>query len=259
MDPEPAPVDWEQYEDDGDAEFPDVDPAVLDLDAVQEQDGVLVPAWVIHLRSSEGFDATNKNHKGSQALRAKIADAGDLFERARDICQYIRSKGMDIPTFLYAISGASGDGKDDKSLAYQRGFLLGHPDFPVIMDALDRHAARTARQRKSTTNPVRDAAVVCMKRVVDQELSALKPTMRMNPQDVSQEAFLSVDVTSMMNETKEKAPLMWSLLTYSAETQQQRKRNQYKTPVFVSFFISTSHGRHDTELRTSFLFTLFLQ
>jgi hypothetical protein len=218
MDPEPAPIDWEDYEDDGDGEFPDVDPAVLDLEAVQEQDGVLVSAWVIHLRSSEGFDAMNKNHKGSQALRAKIADAGDPFERTHDICQYIKSKGMDIPTFLSAISGASGDGKDNKSLAYQHGFFLGHPDFPIIMDAIDRHAARTARQRKTTTNPVRDAAVVCMKRVVDQELSALKPVMRMDARDLSEESFLAIDINQIMTKTKAKAPRMWDFMTHSAET-----------------------------------------
>jgi hypothetical protein len=241
MDPEPAPINWEDYEDDGDAEFPDVDPAILDLEAVQEQDGVLVPAWVIHLRSSGGFDAMNKNHKGSQALRAKIADAGDLFERTHDICQYIKSRGMDIPTFLYAISGASGDGKDNKSLAYQRGFLLGHPDFCVIMDALDRHAARTARQRKTTTNPVRDAAVACMKRVVDQELSALKPVMRMDARDLSEESFLAIDIDEIMTETKAKAPRMWDFMTHSAETNTQRKHNKLKTPDYVSLPHHISH------------------
>jgi hypothetical protein len=142
---------------------------------------------------------------------------------------------------MYAISGASGDGKDEKSLAYQRGFFLGHPDFPIIIDALDRHAARTARQRKSTTNPVRDAAVVCMKRVVDQELSALKPVMRMDACDLSEESFLAIDIDEIMTETKAKAPRMWDFMTHSAETNMQRKRNRLKTPDYVSLPHHISH------------------
>jgi hypothetical protein len=233
--------DWETGSA-GSAEFdldPDADeePAFEATFAPEDTAEPPQPAWVHHLLDEglKGWDSANSRHEGSQNLRKEIAASGDLVDRAKATLSAISAHGLDLPTFLYAISASK-----DLTLANARGFLLGHPDFPVIIESFDRHSIRTIRQRKKKkdepkpVNTVLKAATECVKRHIERELRALAPVMKMNAWDVSPEALLSIDMKTMMEDTYRLSPVLWDVMTHTAYTRRQSQRNKYKSPDNVS-------------------------
>jgi hypothetical protein len=188
-------------------------------------------AWRYHLWNNDldGWDLNNSQHVGSQKLRKQVADAGDLIERSKEVLKAMSIQGLDLPTFLYAISASK-----DSTLSTARGLLIGHPDFQVSFENFDQHSIRGARRRSNSSNKVQKAAAACVKRHIDQEFNALKPIMKMNAQDVSPEALLSIDMKTMMEDTQRLAPMTWGLMKHAAYTRRQSLRNKYKSPDNVS-------------------------
>jgi hypothetical protein len=207
-------------------DFPD-EPESIDLPVFDEPQGPSSePAWVAHLRNTDGFLPGYKMHKSSISRRKVLADNQNLPDVARDVLAYMNTKGIDLATLLYAVSGCIDDLKGDQGISGERAALVHHPDFPVVLDGFDRHASRNPQRG----NPVQTFASSCLKRAADQELSKLKPIMRMDASEVSEESFLSTNMASMMTETKLKAPLLFDFMSHIAETRLQHKRNKLKTP-----------------------------
>jgi hypothetical protein len=142
--PFPLPEDvtgenWDKISSDANDEF-DGDPREDVPVPFEASQAGASPAWVHYLQNTDpalGWHEENSQHQGSQKLRLRIARAGDLEDCAKKALKAIRKVGLDLPTLLYAMAASS-----NSTLANVRGFLVGHPDFPIIMEALDKHSIR---------------------------------------------------------------------------------------------------------------------
>jgi hypothetical protein len=234
---DPAPTDDWEVQSDGSDEF-DVPPED-DLDMFDVLHAAREAAWQQRFRDHDlkGWNPKNPLHSRSKRWREGIADAGNLTDRVLAVMNAMHSLELDLPTFLYAVSGCLDSmmsPTDKAKVSGERGLLLGHPDFPLILEAWDQHAARTVRQRQDKKNYVKDAAVQCVKRHISKEMVVLKPSMKMNAQEVSPDALLAINMHEMMTETEEKAPVLWAIMSHTAETRRQARRNIVKKPHGVS-------------------------
>jgi hypothetical protein len=238
MDTEHEPVDWDDFLDEGQAEFGAAELPNPDIAAVNP--GTQTPAWIAHLRDTAGFNPNNNNHKAAISRRTRLADAGDLPVRVHRALKHLRdNEDLDLATILYCVTGCR-DTASDKFFSGQVFEMTSSPSFPRVLEHLESHESRNKKKRSPPLLPMRDFAMACFQRTVDREISALKPIMKMDPRDVSEETLVAIDMDEMKAATKTKAPSLWAFLMHISATRVQRERNKFKSPEGVSDFCVSS-------------------
>jgi hypothetical protein len=232
-----------------DGDFIDGDPDLWDTQSNRSEDfdeetasdertidDIVGTPWRVRFLRTEGLNESWSLAKRSIKLRRDIAEKGDLLERTRAGLDALKNLGLDVISFLYALSGHDVDIRSDDALAHERAFMIHHPDLPDILIALDAHCSRRRDPVKRANNPMHRFAVDKIRRQVNKEITALKPIMRMKGKEVTPDELLSIDFNDMLEKTREAAPTYWEVLTNMAETPRQRARNKYKSPDAVLLF-----------------------
>jgi hypothetical protein len=232
---------------DSDAEY-DIDDLLDDGDTYSNDDrsfedqctdddldveAILGTPWRLRFASPNGLNnAYSLGHRSIQQ-REDLSRKGDLLPRTHTVLNLMRELGIDLATLLYSISGAAGaEFVQDSKIKGERGFLVNHPDFPLILTALDEHCGRRSRAERGS-NPLRRFAINNVQRNINREMIALKPLMKMNAQEISIDSILSSHWQQTLEATRQTAPTYWEVLQNAAQTKKQATNNTMKTPDHV--------------------------
>jgi hypothetical protein len=246
--------DWESFTDcgasDSESETDSLDEFMTEPAAVDEiefaheysddeddpMDTVVEPAspaqaasWAIRFQRQDGFNQQNAYHRRSMNWQHDIAQAGDLSSRVHDALDALESLKLDIPTLLYSLSGAVSEFRSDQRFANERGLLTSHPDLLEALDGLERHCSRRDKKRQAENLMLR-FSTGCVKRRINNEISAVQPIMKMSSKEISPESLLTLDIERMMEDSQRLAPTMWEIYVHAATTRRQIRRNKIKHP-----------------------------
>jgi hypothetical protein len=217
-----------------------------DLDEEAARDAHLVDeleeAWQSRFRRTDGFNPMSNTHKQAMGWRRNMADRGNLAQVTKSVLAFMKQSEIDLPSFLYALSGHDKALRSDQVIAEARSTFMHAPDALDILHGFYQHGERWSREDRPK-NPLRRFALDRVRRFINKEMVLLKPLMRMSAKEVTVTSLLDIEWTSMVKRTRELAPVFWEVLENAAESRRQKRENKLKSPEAVSLISSTSEGR----------------
>ncbi|KAI0756508.1 hypothetical protein C8Q80DRAFT_1051872, partial [Daedaleopsis nitida] len=147
---------------------------------------------------------------------------------------------IDLPLLLWAISYNEPELVDDHCVRFARTALLSSEEMSGLLKVWARpprkHGQGTRSKGASTA-----LDVFAMERVsnfLQRELSAVGAFFRTFPEDLSEDALLSIDLSEVIATVQSIAPILWSTFRSCAWTSCQEKENVWKDPDVVTTMVS---------------------
>ena len=158
--------------------------------------------------------------------------SSELAEKIRGILAHISRAGLTLGSFLHAVSWGDAGCVRDPQIRAARTALMNSPELPVILKNWWM-PPRTSTSRKSRPQGahsiLEEFAVECVRGTLDSELDALCEQFR-TPDDIQEEFFTGIHFKQLVEQCQTVAPMLWGLLSASAYTKSQVRRNSKKTP-----------------------------
>ncbi|KAI0038309.1 hypothetical protein FA95DRAFT_1551310 [Auriscalpium vulgare] len=154
--------------------------------------------------------------KRTQQLRDNFT--GNVAEVARDILNYIDSKGMNLPFLLDAVSWGDAGCIEDSKIRYERTGLMVSKELPGIIARWCRpprtsgsHDARAG----AASAPMQKFAIEHLGNVIDQELERAQDLLRSPPDSLSEKSLAEFSLEKKIESLRsaDGVPTLWSVLT----------------------------------------------
>ena len=194
---------------------------------------------------------TSPHHRQSASFMAFLLKLGapEVCRRVLNVLEYMESLQLNLPILLWALcwNEAYPDLVSNNKARFARTGLTTSELLPGIL-RLWHHPPR-AHNRGIRTEAVcramEDWALDTVCDVLDRESDTLKKYLKFPQEELSQETLLAIKWDDMISNVRILSPVTWRLFRHAASTQQQEKRNKYKTPEAVSGTLSaTLYGAH---------------
>jgi hypothetical protein len=142
---------------------------------------------------------------------------------------------VNLPIFLWAISWNVEELVSHPKGRFARTTLMISEELLTYWHQLPRQH-NTGIQTKAAKQSMADWALAMLCDTVDDELSALGPTMHFPQDDLAEEALLDIRVKKMIPEVQTNAPMLWKFVSHLICTQKQVRQNKNKTnPELVAY------------------------
>ncbi|TFK18135.1 hypothetical protein FA15DRAFT_731225 [Coprinopsis marcescibilis] len=178
------------------------------------------------------------------------------FKAVRDTCKFLKSRRINTPIFLDALSWGNRYCINDGICRNQWTTLLQSRELPGILECWQK-PPRTSSSMKRPTGAAKVMKMLAVNTVSDmihKELKTLGPLLRLpsgNDTNTANLTELSIDDMKMM--MKQKGPMLWRFLEHSLTTKGQKKRNTVKDPSKTIFTIISmmvySQSHHHNRLQ----------
>jgi hypothetical protein len=184
---------------------------------------------------SQGTSDPHSRHTNN--CRKFLETSGDIAERVVNILKFMEELHVNLPIFLWAISWNVEELVSNPQVRFARTTLMHSEELPGILTHWHRpprqhNAGVRTRAAKLAMN---NWALETVCEAVDDELSALGPTMQLPQDDLSEEALLGIRIQDMIPEVQTIAPILWKLVCHLTCSHTQLRRNKYKNPEPVAY------------------------
>lgn len=192
-------------------------------DSESEDDGSYHP--------SESDTSDMGSESESEALNNHSTE---LSEKVHKVLDYMNLLGINLPLFLDALSwGDSGCVRDER-IKGARTALMGSTKLSGILKrwwkpphtSVKSHKARAAGARAT----LKDFATSCLTEIFGEEMELIAKILHSSGGDIKEKDFTDIDFEEIIEDVKEAAPNIWSLLRSAAYRPRQEKRNTKKDP-----------------------------
>lgn len=185
-----------------------------------------------HRDRTRGFrraHAARGNHSLSQAVL--------------EVLEFMRSKDLDLPLLLSALSYEDNTLVRNGTARYERTALLVSTELPNILQKWFRPPRRHngGIKTKGGSRAIGPFAVQLVEDMLHREMVAVGKFMRSKPRDLSEQTLLSIKWKEMIASVQDKAPILWKLLRRCSWTSRQQKRNTLKSPDSVCHKLPSVH------------------
>jgi hypothetical protein len=169
--------------------------------------------------------------------RQFLAGTGNVLNRMLQILDLMDKLHINLPLFLWAISWNVPEVTSDSCVCFVRTALMCSDELSGILRNWHRppHSHGQGIRMKAARKALNDWALDTVCNILDEELSLLKPTMSLPPQELSEEVLLSISWTVMIPEVQTEALTLWRLFRHTLYTPLQDQRNTMKDPDAVQF------------------------
>lgn len=165
--------------------------------------------------------------------RAHAARGIDSLPQAvLEVLEFMRSKDLDLPLFLSALSYEDNSLIQNGTARYERTALLVSTELPHILRKWFRPPRRHSGgvRSKGGSRAIGPFAVELVEDMLHREMVSVGRFMRSKPADLSEQTLLAIKWKEMIAEVQDKAPILWRLLRRCSWTSRQQKRNTLKNP-----------------------------
>lgn len=189
-----------------------------------------------HKSESEDEPADPLHLNNTRHLEARL-DPNNLFSTVKDTLALWKSRGINLPLFLDAVSWGDEACISDPQVRYARTALMVSDELPGIMDRWHRpprSSTHFGRRAKSGSSRMKDFAQKCVNDMIETEMKATAYDFTSPPHVLSKETLTSFDVNALKVSVKQRAPTLWHLLRRAAHDKKWRHQHVHKDPDTVS-------------------------
>ncbi|KAI0634747.1 hypothetical protein C8Q77DRAFT_1156148 [Trametes polyzona] len=192
--------------------------------------------------SQEG-ESPHRNRTKSYRDYHNSRGPGSLAAAVRLVLHYMRSKKVDLPLLLWAISYNLLELINDELVKFERSAFLASLEFLCLLRTW--HTPPRGHSRGIRSKGARAAldtfAFERILTVARKEMAAVGTYMRTQPDELSSDALLSIRISDMKQDVQARAPTLWRLLRECSWTPRQQKENKLKDPdATILYMISMS-------------------
>ncbi|OBZ71409.1 hypothetical protein A0H81_08551 [Grifola frondosa] len=144
----------------------------------------------------------------------------------------MRSKDLDLPLLLWALSWNVPALVTDLLAKYERTSLLVSAELPDILSKWYKPPCEHRRGIKTmgASKTITQFSLDCVQTVANREMCKVGQFMQRSPDELSEEELLAIKWDDLKQTVRAKAPTVWSLLRRCSWTVKQHKRNTMKDP-----------------------------
>ena len=154
-----------------------------------------------------------------------------LVQSVRSVIDHMRSLGLNLPSFLWAISWNIDELTADSIVASERTALMVSEELPEILANWRRRPRKhnAGICIKAACDTMTTFALNTVRELVGGEMGALTNVMRFPLGDLSEESLLGIHWKDLISEVKACAPTTWSLFHHSASGLTESPMKDYET------------------------------
>lgn len=144
---------------------------------------------------------------------------------------FMKNQKLDLALLLWNLTNLS-ELVDNSVASFELTALLVSDELSSILESLHLRPRKHNQgiKRSAGRETIEDFAFSVVRKHLETEIYSLNPVMKLPAQSVTPDELLSVDMKSLITQTKRLAPRLWDLILNAAYTQEQRLRNTNKNP-----------------------------
>ncbi|KAJ8454311.1 hypothetical protein ONZ45_g19356 [Pleurotus djamor] len=156
----------------------------------------------------------------------------------------LKGHGLDLATFLYAISWGDPECRSDATVKQVRTNLMQSRELMAILRNWNRPPRTGSKGRRAAgaSAVFEEFMGEYVRGKIDEEMEETVPIFTADPKDVTEASLTNIKYTDMIDEAKRGAPFIWDLLTRLTTTARQRKENKVERSELIGLnMLSQAH------------------